>query len=196
MHNRSYRIRILASVAILIAVAFALSWIEMIISIPMVIPGIKLGLANLSILIALYYCGSLAAFFVLAGRLILCSVLFGNISSLIISAAGAILSFLVMLICKRLFGKHIVYVSICGGVSHNIGQLIAASFLVRTSYMWLVPYLIIGGISAGAFIGFACDRILKYTVFRTKDTSPKNSKEASSGPASTDDETDKQLTDS
>lgn len=170
MQNRSYKTKRLASVAILIAAAFALSWIELLVSIPMVIPGIKLGLANLCVLIALYYCGSLAAFFVLSGRLILCAVLFGNASSLIMSISGGVLSFAVMCVCKRLFGKHIVYVSICGGVSHNIGQLIAASLLVRTSYLWLVPYLLIGGIAAGAFIGFASDRILRISFFRKTNT--------------------------
>ncbi len=166
MHSRLAKTKRLASAAILITVAFVLSWLEMIVSLPMVVPGVKLGLANIAIVFALYYCGGVDALFVLMGRLMLSAVLFGNVTSLIMSASGAVLSFLVMLLCKSLFGRHLIYVSICGGIAHNIGQLIAASLLVRTSYIWLVPYLIIGGILAGAFNGFVTDRLLRCRLFR------------------------------
>ena len=154
MHNRLHRTKLLASVAILIAAAFILSWLEMLLSIPMIIPGVKLGLANLAILFALYYCGVLPACYVLAGRLLLSAILFGNVTSLIMSITGGLVSFLVMCLCKRLFSRHIIYVSICGGIAHNLGQLLAASLLLQTSYLWLIPYLLIGGIAAGAFNGF------------------------------------------
>ena len=68
----------LTAIALLLTAAFILSWLEMILSLPMPLPGIKIGLANLAILFALYYCGAGDAFFVLTGRLILNAVLFGN----------------------------------------------------------------------------------------------------------------------
>lgn len=155
----------LAADALLLTTAFILSWIEMIISLPVAVPGIKIGLANLAILFTMYYCGNTDAFVVLVGRLILSALLFGNVSSLIIGAAGGILSFAVMILCRRLFGRHIVYVSITGGVFHNIGQLTAASVMLGTSFIMLLPYLILGGIAAGSFNGFIAERLLKSKAF-------------------------------
>jgi len=155
----------LAADALLLTTAFILSWIEMIISLPVAVPGIKIGLANLAILFTMYYCGNTDAFVVLVGRLILSALLFGNVSSLIIGAAGGILSFAVMILCRRLFGRHIVYVSITGGVFHNIGQLTAASVMLSTSFIMLLPYLILGGIAAGSFNGFIAERLLKSKAF-------------------------------
>ena len=155
-----------ATVAILIAVAFVLSWIELILSITMPIPGIKIGLANLAILFTMYYCGEKEAFMVLVGRLVLNAVLFGNVNSLIYSVAGGLLSFVIMAICKKLFSKHIVYVSITGGVFHNIGQLTAASIVMNTFLSWYMPYLIIGGILAGLFNGIVCQKLLKSSWFK------------------------------
>ena len=168
MRSRQQRTKQLASVAILIAVAFVLSWIEMLLSIPMVIPGVKIGLANLAIIFALYYCGTLPAFFVLAGRLLLTSILFGNITSLIMSISGGVLSFLAMCVCKKLLKNHLIYVSIFGGIAHNLGQLLAASILLHTSYVRLIPYLLIGGILAGAFNGFTANLLLRSPAFRSK----------------------------
>ena len=155
----------IATVSVLITVAFVLSWIEMILSITTPIPGIKIGLANLAILFTMYYCGSKDAFLVLIGRLVLNAILFGNVNSLIYSVAGGLLSFLIMLIFKKLFPKHIVYISIAGGVFHNIGQLLAASIVMNTFLSWYMPYLIIGGILAGLFNGIVCSRLLKSSWF-------------------------------
>ena len=156
----------LTAIALLLTAAFILSWLEMILSFPMPLPGIKIGLANLAILFALYYCGAGDAFFVLTGRLILNAVLFGSASSFIFSAAGGLLSFAVMCICKRLFGRHVIYVSISGGVFHNIGQLIAAGLVLSTPLWAYVPYLILGGIAAGLLNGIIVSRLLKSRPFR------------------------------
>ncbi len=166
MKKRDYKTKRLTLAALLIAVAFILSWIEMIISFPVAVPGIKIGLANIAILFAMYYCGITDAACVLVGRLVLSALLFGNASSLIIGAAGGVLSFAVMLLCKKMFGKHIIYVSIVGGTAHNIGQLIAASVIVRTSFFSFLPYLIIGGTAAGAFNGFLVSRLLNSSFFK------------------------------
>ena len=155
----------IAAVAILIAVAFVLSWIELILSITTPIPGIKIGLANLAVLFTMYYCSEKEAFMVLVGRLVLNAILFGNVNSLIYSVAGGLLSFVIMVICKKLFPKHIIYISIAGGVFHNIGQLTAASIVMNTFLWWYMPYLIIGGILAGLFNGIVCQKLLKSSWF-------------------------------
>lgn len=166
MHGKLQGTKRLTAIALLLTVAFILSWLEMILSFPMAVPGIKIGLANLAILFTMYYCGAADAFFVLIGRLILNAVLFGNVSSFIFSAAGGLLSFVIMCICKRLFGRHVIYVSIIGGVFHNIGQLIAAGIVLETSFIAYAPYLILGGIAAGFLNGVVVSRLLKSGAFR------------------------------
>ena len=96
MKSGMTRTKRLTADALLLTTAFILSWIEIMISLPAAVPGIKIGLANLAILFAMYYCGNADAFFVLVGRIILSAFLFGNVSSLIIGAAGGMLSFAVM----------------------------------------------------------------------------------------------------
>lgn len=168
MNKRSTRTKSLAAVALLISVSFVLSWLEIILSIPMIYPGIKIGLANIAIVFAIYYCSPLDAFYVLIGRLVLCTLLFGNAASFIYSASGGILSYIVMCVFRRLFSKHIEFVSIVGGVFHNIGQLIAACFVMHTVLLYYAPYLVIGGIIAGAFIGIVVKRILCCSLFKRK----------------------------
>ncbi len=161
--NKKLSTKKLTMLALLLAIAFILSWIEYIISLPVIIPGIKIGLANLAILFTLYIFSVKETFLVLIGRLILNALLFGNALSLIYSFAGGILSFIVMAIFVRYFKAHTIATSICGGIFHNIGQIIAAFFVIKTSLVWTyLPYLIIGGIAAGAFNGIIVNKILKY----------------------------------
>lgn len=152
--------------ALLLAAAFILSWIEMMIPVPVPIPGIKLGLANLAILFTLYYCGAPDALFVLCGRLVLNALLFGNASSLIFSAAGGLAAFIVMCIMKAVLKERVIIVSIAGGVFHNMGQLAAAGIVISVSVWAYVPYLVLGGIAAGTLNGIAADRLLKCPAFK------------------------------
>lgn len=155
----------LAAMALLLTVAFVLSWLEMLLSLPMPVPGIKIGLANSAILFTLYYLGDLSALSVLVGRLILSTLLFGNVSTLIFSTAGGLLSLLVMCLAKRLLHHRIVTVSILGGVFHNVGQLAAATVVLSTPLWWYLPYLLLGGIAAGALNGLIVSRLLHAKPF-------------------------------
>ena len=166
MHSGIKKTKRLTSDALLLAAAFILSWIELMIPVPVPIPGIKLGLANLAILFTLYYCGAPDALFVLCGRLALNALLFGNASSLIFSAAGGISAYIVMCIMKTVLKDRVVIVSIAGGVFHNMGQLAAAGIVLSVSVLAYIPYLVLGGIAAGTLNGTAADRLLKCPAFR------------------------------
>ncbi len=161
MHKKMLNTKRLTTVGLLLTAAFVLSWLEMVLSLPMPAPGMKIGLANLAILFTLYVLGTGEALFVLVGRLLLSMLLFGNISSLIFSTAGGLLSFVVMCLCRFFFRKQVVLVSMAGGVFHNIGQLIAASLVMRTPLFYYAPYLILGGIAAGTVNGWIVRRLLK-----------------------------------
>ena len=87
--------------------------------------------------------------------------LFGNGLSLMYSLSGGILSYLIMLLLKNIKGFSIVGISIAGGVSHNIGQILAAILIIQNSkIVYYLPPLMIAGIITGALIGFLAKRIL------------------------------------
>lgn len=156
--------------AMLLAAAFILSWVERAIEIPMIVPGIKLGLANIVIMFTMCTCAKKEAFMVLAGRLILNALLFGNFLSLIYSVTGGLLSFAVMCVALSVFKMPPIVVSICGGIFHNIGQLTMACIVMKSLAVWsYLPYLIIGGIVTGAINGFIVKKVSTFKIFSKED---------------------------
>ena len=143
----------IAMYGMLIALAFIFSYIESQIPYMFVIPGMKLGLANIVILIALYTLGTKSAFILSIIRVLLASLTFGNMSMFWFSVAGATLSFIVMALMKRLKGFSMVGVSVAGGVAHNIGQIIVAMIMLSEVMIYTLIFLIIGGTITGAVIG-------------------------------------------
>lgn len=148
--------------AILIALAFILSWIEAQIPVFFTVPGIKLGLSNLVVLIALYKLSATDAFLINIVRIILTGFTFGSLVTISYSIAGGLLSFIVMYVLKNFLRSGINFVSIFGGISHNMGQLIIASILLQNLHtFYLLPYLWVSGILTGLAIGLICGLILK-----------------------------------
>lgn len=144
------------------ALALIFSYVETLIPIQFGIPGVKLGLANLIIVIALYRMKLSEAYLLSIVRVLLAGFIFGNYFSIIYSLAGGILSLTVMALLRKKGGFSVIGVSIAGGVFHNIGQLIVASVIVETfSVMYFVPVLLIAGLVTGLLIGIASDGMLK-----------------------------------
>lgn len=132
------------------AFAMILSFVES--QIPMVIPGIKLGLPNIAIIVILYKFGTKEALIVSLIRVLLTAFLFTDPQMILYGVAGATLSFIVMVLLK---GKlNIVTVSILGGICHNIGQTIVACIMTSTSQiLYTLPILLVSGVVAGTMIG-------------------------------------------
>ncbi|WP_066713048.1 Gx transporter family protein [Clostridium sp. Marseille-P299] len=137
----------------LIALAFILSYVESVISFHFVVPGIKLGLANLVVLLALYLLDAKSALVLSVIRVVLVSFTFGNLYSLWYSLAGAILSYIVMVVLKKSKAFSIVGVSVSGGVAHNMGQVMVAMYVLGRGMMYYFPFLMVGGIITGILIG-------------------------------------------
>lgn len=153
----------IAYCAMLTALAMIFSYIETLIPLSFGIPGIKIGLANLVVLTGLYFMPAGWVFTVLVLKVTLMSFLFGNLSMLIYSMAGGILSFLVMLAVKRAKGFSIIGVSIAGGVSHNIGQLAVAVLVVESmAPLSYLPVLMLAGAAAGMVIGMVAYRVREH----------------------------------
>lgn len=146
--------------AMLTALSMIFSYIEALIPFSFGIPGIKLGLSNLAVVTALYFMPAGWVFLVLILKVTLVSFLFANMSMLIYSMAGGVLSFLMMLVLKKTGGFSIVGVSIAGGVSHNIGQLAVAVLAVGgMAPLYYMPVLVVAGAVMGAIIGTVAYRV-------------------------------------
>ncbi len=142
-----------ATYGMLIALAFIFSYIESLIPISFGIPGMKLGLANIVVLIALYLLGAKAAFGLSIVRVLLSSLTFGNMMMLWFSIAGASMAFFTMYLMKKIKGFSMVGVSIAGGVFHNIGQIVVAMIVMSEVMINYLFILIIGGTITGMAIG-------------------------------------------
>lgn len=145
-----------------VALAFIFNYVEVIIPFSMIIPGIKLGLANIVVLTAMYAFGSRDAFIISMVRIVLVAITFSNTFTMIYSIAGGLLSWLIMSLFKKTNKFSMIGVSVAGGVAHNIGQLIVAAILMETiSLIYYLPILIVGGIVTGIIIGWLGRSILK-----------------------------------
>ncbi len=143
-----------AAYGVLIALAFLLSYIESIIPVPIPIPGIKLGLANLVVLSGLYTMGVKEAFVLSMIRIILVGFTFGSPSTMMFGLAGGLLSWLFMVIFRKLKLLSLTGVSIIGGISHNIGQILVAMWVVKNAMLiYYLPFLLLSGVVTGTIIG-------------------------------------------
>ena len=148
--------------AVCIAVAMVLSFVESQIPAFVAIPGIKAGLANIAVVFALYKLGWKEAVGISLIRVFLVSLLFGTIMSLFYSLAGAFLSLVGMCILKGTGKFSTVSVSVTGGVLHNIGQIIMACIILETDVIrYYLPFLFLSGIIAGIIIGIASAELIK-----------------------------------
>lgn len=131
-----------------------LSFVESQIPAFVAIPGVKIGLANIAVVFALYKLGWKEAIAVSLVRVALVSLLFGSFVSLLYSLSGAVLSLAVMLLLKPISALGKIGVSVSGGVCHNIGQIIVASAIMETNViLYYLPFLLLSGTVAGIAIG-------------------------------------------
>ena len=144
----------IAAAGILAALALILGWIDSMIPLSSTVPGLRLGLANLAVVIALYRLGVGHAAAVSATKVLLSALLFGSVSGLMYSAAGAAVSLIVMALLFRLPALSSVGVSAAGGAAHIAAQFAVAAFLTSTPALFgLMPPLLATGTLTGAVLG-------------------------------------------
>ena len=157
----SERVKRLALCGVLGALALVFGYIEHLLPLPIGIPGVKLGLANLITLLLLSLTDTKTAFSVHLLRILVSGLLFGSTVSLAYSLAGGLLSFLVMALDMRSRHLGILGISILGGLSHNIGQMAVAALLVTEVRLLLyLPILLLAGTLTGAMLGLVSGLIL------------------------------------
>lgn len=153
---------------VFIALALIFSYIESLIPLMVLIPvpGIKLGLPNLIVLIALYKMGVKEAYLLSVVRVILAGFIFGNMFSILYSLAGGLLSLTVMVLLKRSDKFSVLGISTAGGVMHNAGQLLVAIAALETvSIAYYFPVLLISGLVTGLLIGVIANETLSRLTF-------------------------------
>ena len=156
------------------AIAIIFGYVESLLPIFIGIPGIKLGLANLAILFLLERYSFREAAMVSVIRILVIGFLFGNMFSIIYSLSGAALSLACMTFMKAKTDFSPIGISVVGGVTHNIGQLLAAMLIVKNgSLIYYAPALLIFGVITGVLIGLLTTEILRrlpstYTSDATK----------------------------
>ena len=150
-----------AYLGVFLALALICSYVESLIPFYFGIPGVKLGLTNIVVVLMLYCVGTKEAFLISMLRIVLSGFLFGNMFSILYSLAGGILSFLVMYLLKstRKFG--VLPISVSGGVFHNVGQLVVAAAVVENyNIFYYMPVLLVAGIITGFLVGIAAQEMI------------------------------------
>lgn len=160
MQSRNKRI---TYAALLIALGIIFGYIEFLFPLPVGIPGVKLGLSNVITVVCLYLFDPIMALGVLIIRVVLSGMLFGNFFGILYSLAGALVSWFAMTSLKKFDVFSVIGVSVAGGVSHNIGQLIVACLVVsQLKIMFYLPVLLVSGVICGFIVGIV-SRIINGT---------------------------------
>ena len=153
----------LALMALLTAIALTIFVVENQLPAPVPIPGVKLGLANIITLVTMLLLGKKEAGAVLLVRVLMGAMFAGSPSTLLFSAAGGALAWLVMCLTVGLFGeKQLWIVSALAGLAHNAGQLLTCALVVKTPGVFAyAPILAISGVLTGVFTGFAAMYLIR-----------------------------------
>lgn len=147
-------------IALLSAVALIFGYIESLLPVFIAVPGIKLGLSNIVILFALYRLDKPSALFIMLIKVTVSTLLFSGLNVFFYSLCGGILSLFAMIIFKRI-NLSTVGISMTGGIFHNLGQLLAASIMLKTaSVFYYLPVLLISGLIVGFITGMVCKLVL------------------------------------
>lgn len=145
-----------------VALALIFSYLESQIPSFFPVPGMKLGLTNIIVVLALYKMGSGSAMVVNILRIVLVSLMFGGPSAMMYSLAGGLLSTVVMIILKKTGRFKVVTVSIAGGIFHNVGQICIAMFALNTTgIVWYLAVLWLTGAASGTLIGILGYELIK-----------------------------------
>ncbi|MEG2676808.1 MAG: Gx transporter family protein [Oscillospiraceae bacterium] len=142
--------------AVLVAMALGLSYFERFIPLQLLIPipGVKLGLANIVTMLALYFLGTGAAFIILIVRCVMSSIFGGGIAGLMFSLTGGLLAMTVMALVKNMSCISVYGVSVCGAAAHVTGQIVAAMFIMRSfAVIGYLPLLLCTSVVTGFVTG-------------------------------------------
>jgi heptaprenyl diphosphate synthase len=164
--NKTISTKSLAVIAMLVAQAAVLHYLESLFPNPVPVPGVKLGLANIITLVALVVFDFRTAMVIAVMRTVLGSLLAGTLFGMgfFMSFAGAVTATVVMALVLRIFTMFgMVGISVLGAIAHNIGQLIMATFVLHFPGIFLyLPAMLVFSIPTGFLTGLLINELVKY----------------------------------
>lgn len=158
-HDRA--VRRITFLGLALALALICSYVEALIPLPVGIPGVKLGLANVVVVAVLYMRDWRDAAVVSVARVLLAGFFFGSLYSILYSLAGAVLSLFIMQLLRCTDALHLISVSAAGGIAHNVGQFVVAACVVENyRLLYYLPVLFLVGMLTGVLIGVVVTAVL------------------------------------
>lgn len=152
----------IATFGLLTTLCLILSYVEVLIPLNFAIPGVKLGLSNIVVMMALYLMDFKSALFINIMRILLNGMLFSNPITMAYSFAGGMLSLFVMTLVKQCKNLSIISVSISGGIFHNVGQILMACYYLGSSkVLYYLPFLFIFAIITGVLTGIVATIVVE-----------------------------------
>ncbi|WBW50561.1 Gx transporter family protein [Peptoniphilus equinus] len=156
--------RTMVFIGLLVALGLVIGLFERMIPMPVPIPGAKLGLSNVVVLVTILFFGSKEGFIVAILKSLMLMLVTGAVTSFVFSLTGTLLSTVVMVLAKRYLSKFLstVGISLLGSAFHNIGQILAAMLVLSSANMiYYLPVLLIIGLFTGYFVGIGADFVVK-----------------------------------
>jgi heptaprenyl diphosphate synthase len=152
----------LVRIALLVALSLVLGTVESMIPLPVTLPGVKLGLANVVVLVALYLLDARVAFFLVFVKAGISAMLVGSPMAIVYSLAGGLLSFALMWLLKSTHKVSVVVVSMVGAVAHNTAQVFVACLLLETpAILFSLPFFAVVACVTGFLTGTAALGVIK-----------------------------------
>lgn len=149
---RSYRVRRLAVSALLVTVMLMLGYVESLV--PTGMPGVKLGLSNSALILAIVWLGIPSAFALMAVKVLLSGFLFSGVNAMLYAFAGGALSMLVMSLLYETKAFSLTPIAMAGAVAHNVGQVAMAMLILRTGQLvYCMAILMLAGLVTGFVTG-------------------------------------------
>ena len=135
------------------AAALLFGYVEYLVPLNFIAPGIKLGFSNGIVLLLIIFKKDKSAFFINVARIFLSGFLFASLFSLAFSLTAGITSTIAMILLSKLKGCGIIGISVCGSIIHNVTQILVALCTVGTGVFFYLPMLLISGVIAGMVVG-------------------------------------------
>lgn len=152
------RAKKLTELALLTALALIIFVVELQIPNPIPIPSVKLGLANVITVYAVYHYKAREVFLIVLVRIFLAAIISGNMIALLYSLAGGLLFLAGMLLLRKVLTEKFIWLcSVFGAVLHNIGQIVVAIFITQTpAIIAYLPFFADFRLYSGGFYGMLC----------------------------------------
>ena len=161
---RNKKVQQVALSGLLTSLMLVFGFIERQFPLPVPVPGIKLGLANSVLLYSLYMLGIRQSFVLMLLKALMSWLIYMNLSAMLYSFAGGVLSLTAMILISRMKGVSVIGVSALGAVFFNVGQILVAVLMLNTPQLLVtyLPILMISGVVTGVLTGIVAQMVMKH----------------------------------